>query len=514
MEKTNKNRFYERRFQYISIFFVLILMTVSVYGQTAYTLRGTVTDDNNDPVPGATVQFNNSNLGTVTDVSGDYTLQVTTEPGNYTLGFRSVGLVTQEVGITLGSQNEVVNDVSLNTDILGLDEVVITGVGALTEKKQLGNTISTIKGQDITQSGAVDVTGALSGKLAGIQVTQNSGDPAGGISVRLRSASTVNGSSDPLYIIDGVIVNNNSTNVLDITSVVQNRLSDINPQDIERIEVIKGAAAAAIYGSRASNGVVQIFTKRGQSGKPVITLSSSINFNSIRKKRDFNQEPFVWTSSDITVLDKESATRYDYQDMVFQNSIGTDNYISIAGGKDNTSYFSSFSYLNNEGILKETDYERVGGRIRVNQVINDWASASIGTYFSTSNSNDMPNGGYGFGVLQTILFTNNSINPAQDADGNYPVMTFYPNILEYLETFDFQQRNNRTISDLQVNLAPLEGLNINYVLGYDNAESTGTRYVPIGTTTVALGTARTSSISTLQLNTDLNATYNKEINAR
>ncbi len=491
----------------------MVLTTISLQGQTAYTITGKVTDENNEPVPGATVQLKNTTTGAVTDASGDYSLSLNVAPGNHTLVIRSVGLMTREVPITLGNQTQVTSDVTVQPDILGLDEVVITGVGALTEKKQLGNTISTIKGADVAGSGATDLTAALSGKLAGIQVTQNSGDPAGGISVRLRSASTVNGSSDPLYIIDGVIVNNNSTNVLDVTSVVQNRLTDINPKDIERVEVIKGAAAAAIYGSRASNGVVQIFTKRGRSGKPVINFSTSVNFNSIRKTRDFNQVPLNWTSSDITVLDTEPVTRFDYQDMVFRNSIGTDNYISISGGKENTNYFSSFSYLHNEGILESTDYERVGGRIRINQIVNDWITASLGTYFSTSNSSDMPNGGYGFGVLQTILFTNNFINPEPDENGNFPVMTFMPNILEYIRTFDFSQRNNRTISDLQVNLTPIEGLDINYILGYDNAESIGNRYVPIGTTTVVLGTARTSTISTQLLNSDLNATYQKQINS-
>ena len=115
------------------------------------------------------------------------------------------------------------------------------------------------------------------------------------------------------------------------------------------------------------------------------------------------------------------------------------------------------------------------------------------------------------GVLATILFTNNKINPAQDADGNYPNMTFYPNILEYIETFDFQQKNNRVISDLQINLTPMDGLKVNYILGYDNAESIGSTYIPIGTNTVALGSASTTSISTKQLNSDLNATYNRNL---
>lgn len=490
---------------------MLMMLAFSAKGQSTYTFSGTVVDDSNEPIPGVTVQIKNTTLGAVTDINGNYSFEATLEAGDYTLLFRSVGLSSNETTVTLGSQSNIANNVTLNTDILGLDEVIITGTGALTEKKRLGNTISTVSGFAVAESEALDVTGALSGKLAGIQVTQNSGDPAGGVSVRLRSASTVNGSSDPLYIIDGVIVNNNSTNVLNITSVVQNRLSDVNPKDIERIEVIKGAAAAAIYGSRASNGVVQIFTKRGKPGKTVVTVSSSVNFNSLRKKRDFNEVGLNWTSTDLTDLTTESVTRYDYQDMVFRNAVGTDNYVSISGGKDRTTYFSSFSRLGNEGILKGSDYERVAGRLRVTQIINDWASASIGSYFSTSHSNDKPNGGYGFGVLQTILFTNNFIDPSQDADGNYPVMTFYPNILEYIETFDFQQTNNRSISDINIKLAPVDGLSVHYVLGYDNAESTGERYVPIGTTTAVLGSARTSSINTTQLNSDLNATYETRV---
>ncbi|RPD99617.1 SusC/RagA family TonB-linked outer membrane protein [Aureibaculum marinum] len=500
MKKTNK-----------LVLSILMLLFMQFIVAQSISITGTVTDDFGETIPGVTVQIKNTAKGAVTDFSGKYTLQANLNEGSNILVFRSIGYSTKEIPFNYESQSEIVIDVVMEADILGLDEVVITGVGALTAKKQIGNVISSVSGLDVAESASLDVTGALSGKLAGIQVSQNSGDPAGGISVRLRSASTVNGSSDPLYIIDGVIVNNNSTNVLGVTGVVQNRLSDINPQDIDRIEVIKGAAAAAIYGSRASNGVVQIFTKKGKTGEPVITLSTSLNFNSLRKKRDFNEEPFDWASSDITDLTKVPVTRYDYQDMVFQNSVGTDNYVSIAGGMEKTNYFASLSYLQNEGIMKGTDFERIGGRIRINQDINDWASASIGTYFSTSNSNDTPSGGYGFGILPTILFADNKIDPSKDAEGNYPNLTFYPNILEYIETFEFQQKNNRMISDLQLNLNPVEGLSVNYTLGYDSAESTGTTYVPIGTNTVALGSASTSTITTKQVNSDLNASFITDI---
>jgi len=512
MKKINRTHSYFKRIKLLSSFLLLMMFGFTLQGQTLYTFKGNVKDNLGDPALGVTVQIKNTNLGAITDFDGNYDLKANLEPGNYTLIFRSLGLTTQEIKVSLGSQTEIVTDVAMTMDILGLDQIVITGAGALTAKKQLGNTISSIKGMEIAESGSVDITGGLSGKLAGIQVNQNSGDPAAGISVRLRSASTVNGSSDPLYIIDGVIVNNNSTDVLGTTSVVQNRLSDISPQDIDRIEVIKGAAAAAIYGSRASNGVVQIFTKKGQSGKPVITLSTSVNFNSLRKKRDFNEEPYTWASTTLTDLTKVAATRYDYQDMVFRNSVGTDNYVSMSGGKDNTNYFASFSYLKNDGILKSTDFERQGGRIRVNQTINDWASASFGTYFSTSKSQDQPNGGYIAGILPTILFADNIVDPRPDADGNYPSMTFYPNILEYINNFDFNQKNNRNISDLQITLKPVDGLKVNYILGYDNSESIGNTYIPIGTNTVTLGSASTTTISTKQFNSDLNASYDIDIN--
>ena len=509
MRDFNQICLFRKRLPIVSLT-MLMLVAFAARGQTTYRFTGQVVDENSDPATGATVQLKGSPLGTVADVSGNYAFEATLEPGNYTLIFRSVGLATQEVPVTLGSETNVVTDVTLAMDILGLEEVVVTGTGALTEKKQLGNTISTVNGQAIAGAGTVDVTAALSGKLAGIQVMQNSGDPAGGISVRLRSASTVNGSSDPLYIIDGVIVNNNSTDVLASGSVVQNRLSDINPQDIDRIEIIKGAAAAAIYGSRASNGVVQIFTKKGQSGKPVVTFSTSINFNSLRKKREFNEVPLTWTAASGTST--KDTTRYDYQDMVFRNSVGTDNYISISGGKDKTNYFTSVSYLKNNGIMKGSDYERIGGRLRINQVLNDWATVSLGTYISTNHSHDIPNGGYDVGVLPTILFSNNITNPQPDVDGNYPSMTFLPNILEYLNTFDFQQKNNRSITDIQVNLAPTKGLTINYVLGFDNSEANGTRYIPIGTNNQATGSARTSTVSTQLLNSDINTSYDVLLN--
>ncbi|MEN8249528.1 MAG: SusC/RagA family TonB-linked outer membrane protein [Bacteroidota bacterium] len=490
-----------RKLLYLNLVFILVGLTVTgSYAQAP--VEGTVKDSNGDGLPGVNILLKGTTSGTVTDIDGNFSLIVS--EGDVLI-FSLVGFATQTITYEGNSLNVI-----LEEDILGLDEVVITGTGGLTEKKQLGNTIATVTGTEITASGAVDPTGSLSGKMAGIQVMQNSGDPAGGVSVRLRSASTVYGDSDPLYIIDGVIVNNNSTNVLNVTSVVQNRLSDISPQDIERVEVIKGAAAAAIYGSRASNGVVQIFTKKGIIGKPKVTFSSSINFNSLRKKRAYNDAPLKWTGG-APDTQTEAVTRYDYQDMFFENSMGTESFVSVTGGNNDTKYYTSISHMKNEGIMLNTDYSRLSGRIKINQKLNDWASFSIGSYISRSHSNDKPNGGYSHGVLQAFLFADNSIDPRADADGNYPAIGWLANPIEIIETFDFQQLNNRSISDFQLNLAPIDGLTINYILGFDNSSSLGTRYIPIGTTKIPTGSARNATINTQMLNSDINAVYDFDI---
>ncbi len=197
--------------------------------------------------------------------------------------------------------------------------------------RTLGNAISTVNSRDIASSAATSIDQALSGKISGAQITQNSGNPAGGISVRLRGTSTVAGAGDPLYIVDGVIVNNSSAELLDLGGYSQNRLVDINPNDIDRIEIIKGAAAAAIYGSRASNGVVQIFTKRGKEGKPSFTVSTQFKISDLRKKLDVNRYGFRFNNFLPTDLSQTPVTRYDLQNDIFVTAIGTDNDISVSG---------------------------------------------------------------------------------------------------------------------------------------------------------------------------------------
>jgi len=308
--------------------------------------------------------------------------------------------------LQVGSADSYTVNVTLGEDALGLEEVVVTGTSEGTTRKQLGSYISTVKADQLNKGATGNVLAALQGKTAGAQIVQNSGDPAGGISVRLRGVGSVNSSSDPLYIVDGVIVNNATTRVTNtqnsydgtnfIGTIGQNRMVDINPADIDHIEVLNGAAASAIYGSRANNGVIQIFTKRGSTGAPVVSFSTSIMTSHLRKKLEVNEAPVKFggptdgpgalTQDLITAIGTPPAlptnttpvTRYDYQDYIFHNGLGTDNNVSVSGGKDKTKYFTSASYFYNEGIIKNTDFKRFSFRANLDQELTKWASMSVG----------------------------------------------------------------------------------------------------------------------------------------
>ena len=258
------------RWLQLPLLMLMLLLSAATHAQV--TISGKVTAADNSAVSDVSVVVRNTNFGTTTDANGDYSINANLKPGRYILEFSAVGLKTKtaEVNVANGTNTYSVN-VVLSDDVLGLDEVVVTGTSQGTTKKQLGSYVSTVKGDQLTKGATGNVLAALQGKTAGAQIIQNSGDPAGGISVRLRGISSINSSSEPLYIVDGIIVNNATTRVTNtsgnydgqnfVGNIGQNRLSDINPADIERIEVLRGPATL-LYGSGAIGGVVNVVDNR------------------------------------------------------------------------------------------------------------------------------------------------------------------------------------------------------------------------------------------------------------
>jgi TonB-dependent starch-binding outer membrane protein SusC len=267
-----------------AVLLVLGAPALSAQVQTG-TIRGRVTDAaSGRPLADAQVVVGGTRLGALTTASGDFAIMAV-PTGPRILSVRRIGYQPATRAVTVrGDEN--VGDIPLAVSAVNLSEVVVTGTAAPTERRRVGTSIASVDSTAIARAEAVTVDQALQGKVPGAQITQNSGSPGGGgISVRLRGTNSFIAGSDPLYIVDGVIVDNGSAQLADLggRSNPQNRLADINPADIERVEIIRGAAAAALYGSRANNGVVQIFTKRGLIGRPRFTLTSRATMSELRE---------------------------------------------------------------------------------------------------------------------------------------------------------------------------------------------------------------------------------------
>lgn len=532
-----------------SIYLLLIgyLFCCQIAQAQQATISGRVTDRNTqEALVGVSVKIKSSSLGTSTDVGGKFTLSLSGPIKQQEIIFSYTGYKTETRSIPLAEGNQLLN-CELSADLVGLDEVIVTGTSAGTTRKQLGSYISSIKGDDLTKGRSGNVLSSLQGKTAGAQISQNSGDPAGGISVRLRGISSVNSSSEPLYIVDGIIVNNNTTRVTNtqpgydggnfVGSIGQNRLVDINPADIERIEVLNGAAAAAIYGSRANAGVVQIFTKRGSLGAPVVTFSTNYMNSNLRKKVEVNQSPVKFGGSvDLETQDvlntalttTSPVNRYDYQDYIFRNASGTDNNVSVAGGKDDTKYYVSASYFNNQGIVKNTNFRRFSLRTNIDQKLSNWISFTAGLNYTNSGADEKPDGNSFYSPLNSINIIGNYHDIfTRDADGNLKAVGERGRInpVSVIEDIKQRQEVNRVLGNLGLKLTPIENLSLDFTIGVDNTGQTGTTYIPPYTynanpdfwgggaslAPTLNGYTSTASNSAFLINNEFNATYTAAI---
>ncbi|MEP6261252.1 MAG: SusC/RagA family TonB-linked outer membrane protein [Gillisia sp.] len=484
---------------------------------TEYVFSGRVTDKNNLPLTGVAVYIENTNFGASTDFDGNYRFTASLSPGPYSLAANFIGFKTEKIRLTLGSTTEINQDFSLGEDLLNLDEVVITGNVVGINKRALGNNISSVNAEDLTNNAAVQIDQALQGKITGALVSQNSGDPAGGISVLLRGASSL-GDNQPLYILDGVILNNASNELIDIGGNAQNRLADINPDDIARIEVIKGAAASAIYGSRANNGVVQIFTKKGKIGEPQFSYNTSFKSSSLRKKIEYNTVPLKWVApTNRENLETVPTERYDLQDEIFDTGYGYENSLSVSGGGETTRYYISAAQLDNEGIVKNSDFKRINFKTNISQKAFDWLEITGDFNYSRSVSQDVPNGGLNatYGALTGFVFSDNSVNPAPNESGVYPVTSLLvprTNPAEAVERFKFGNKTNRFITSFALKANITDNLSASYVLGLDYYNQSATAFIPVNNTSPqGDGFARRADRNNFQYNSDLNLTYQARI---
>ncbi len=427
----------------IFLLFLAFLLGGSLYAQT--TVRGTVTDEHGETLIGVNIVESGTTNGTITDVNGTFSLTVAGSQS--TLEFSFIGYEIFQVAVG----NQTTFDVTLAVSSEELEEVIITALGFRIKKDEAATTSSSVGADEIASSGESMVLNSLGSRASNVQISRSNGDPGAGTTIRIRGANTISGSSNPLIILDGVPISNstlygggnNITGGRDAGTSQQSRLNDLNPNDIESIEILKGAAAASLWGSRAANGVLMITTKNGKPGKLTVNYKSTFSFDQVNKRYpiqnsygqgrngsysptsseswgdyipdrsggadDVDQSGEYFEAEDGTVyypLNTKNSTETfvdENWDAVFQTGGFWQNDLTLSGGSEKTQYFFSFGRIDQEGIIKNSTYDRNNLRLNVKYFPNKWINTSTKAGYIHSNSNRIQQSSNVSGLLLGLL---------------------------------------------------------------------------------------------------------------
>ena len=376
-----KHLFFKTRYIKTLIFsLIMLLCLMEINAQTS--VSGTISDDDG-PIPAANIVLKGTTNGTSADFDGNY--QIENVPTSGVLIFSSVGYKTKEIAIN----GQTTINVILEFDVSSLDEVVVIGYGSL-KRTDLTGAVTSVSAESIEQSVPTSIDQVLQGRAAGVQLQQNSGAPGGSSSIRIRGVSSLTGSNEPIFVIDGVIIDNNTG------SGSQNALSAINPSDIVSLDVLKDASATAIYGSRAANGVIIVTTKRGKKGESTINLDSYIGWQEIPTKIDLlNLQEYAIhknTRSDLGIVQRDPdfvrtdllGEGTDWQDALFNRAFIQSHNLSISGGSEKSTYSMGIGYLDQEGIAFGSGFERFNLRGVFDSQVKDYLK--VGVNFAFNNS--------------------------------------------------------------------------------------------------------------------------------
>ncbi len=464
------------------VIFLALTFTVLMASAQTGTLSGKVVDENNLPLPGASVSIKALNMGTSTDVNGTYRLSGLSN-GVHTVSVSFIGYEILSRAVTINGDTRL--DLALAPDRLNLNEVVVIGYGTQ-QKKDITGSVTTVSAKDFQKGSFTSPEQLIAGKVAGVQITSNSGAPGSGSTIRIRGGSSLNASNDPLIVLDGVPLDNNSI------SGAPNALSLINPNDIETFTVLKDASSTAIYGNRGSNGVILITTKKGGTGEPVFAFGTLASFGSIARKADIlSTEEFKSLVSGATIAIATPALKAlagtastDWQDEIYQNAFTTDNNFSMSGSMKNLPYRVSLGYLNQDGVLRTGNVQRTSLSLNLSPKLLDNNLKMDINFKGSYNANRYADQG--------------SIGAAANFDPSQPVLSGNSNYGGYWEWLDasatnglrglspknplglLEQREDvsdvyRSIGNIQLDYALpfLKDLRANLNLGYDVSKGSG-----------------------------------------
>ncbi|WP_373511081.1 SusC/RagA family TonB-linked outer membrane protein, partial [Persicitalea sp.] len=413
--------------------FLFLFFTYSAFAQDI-PVTGKVTAQDGSGLPGVTIQVKGTTIGSTSDVNGSYS--IANVPSNGTLVFSFVGMKAQEVAVN----NRTSISISMLEDAAALEEVVVIGYGTV-KKKDATGAVAAIGAKDFNKGVITSTEQLLQGRVAGVAVTQSSGEPGSGINVRIRGTSSVRGGNGPLFVVDGVPLAGNdvsgggSAGGLGSSSA-RNPLNFLNPDDIASMDILKDASATAIYGARGANGVVLITTKKGK-GKGSVDYSYSLGLSSITKKYDL-LSPEAYVSAGGT----DNGARTDWQDQLFRTGKTNQHNLSFSGGENGSNYRFSMGYFDQEGIIQNSGIKRLSGSFSGGKkFINDKLTVGASVNFAKTTDTGVPvtdNAGFSGDLLGAILKTNPT-NKVYNADGTpFQTTSVEPNpiaIIEYTKDF-------------------------------------------------------------------------------
>lgn len=520
----------------------LLLSVGMAHAQT--TLSGQVTDESGSPIQGATVVVEGTTTGIFTDEEGRFRLQVPSGSDNLAVSY--IGYLRQSIAIN----GQSVINVTLMEDIMSIEEVVVTAVGITREKKSLGYAVSSIDNGELTKSRATNLVDGLSGKVAGVRISNQSGTAGGGAKILIRGASSLSGTGQPLFIVDGMPVSNSGFNgarsdIINGGVDAGNRAGDINPDDIEDITVLKGSSATALYGARARDGAIVITTKKGSRGSGAkVSINSTVRFDNVLRFPDFQNE---YTTGDAATGEYDNVNFSNgwgpqisqIQDRRFPNFLGdsvqlqafpsnvedfyntgvtTINSFSISDGDESSDYRLGYTYLDQNGAVPNSGYDRHNLSFNVGRKLSRRFSSRVTANYVRSSSFGRPSQGSNSPnilfinslprTVDTELLRNNVVDEFGNPIGLNPTSN---NPFWIIENNPFTNNVDRIYGSAEVSYRAASWLNFTGRAGTDVSRDFRRRVTRKGTIGAATGNFISDNLYNRNLNIDVLGTINKNI---
>ena len=481
---------------------LMLGVAVPAFGQEGVTISGRVTSaESGSPLAGASVYLLSSAIGTVTDADGGYTFTVPgarVTGGTDSLVARRIGFQQMSRVVTLQPGARITQDFALRTNPLLLGEVVVTGAGTATTRERLGNVINSVDSAAITRTVEPNIVQALAGKAPNVEVTEQSGEPGSSSFIRIRGAKTIEGSGEPLIVIDGVPLDNSTiaTGSFLASTVAPNRAADIDPSDVASVDILKGAAASAIYGARAANGVVLITTKSGQSGAPRVTFNVTASTQNVNRdvplQTTFGQgdggegvtcaAPGCSLSPNSYGPRLNGAPTYNHFDEMFGTGTLMDYNLSMSGGTERTLFYLSAGYTDHAGVIvgPNNEYQRTTARLKASHFLSDAFQIGGNIAYVDTRGDFTQKGSNVSGLMLGALRSPPDFDNRQYLAENglhrsyrYPQPTVaaigrgYDNPFWVVNEHVNEQNVNRAYGNVEANYTPKDWLSFRYILGGD-----------------------------------------------